>query len=423
MKPKLLLLATIGTAIWADAGCVFAGTSLGWHHWHPPFAAGNTGLIFRDLAGFKFQKAETHIEGDLVEYLIKFQSPGPGRFAVHITTCGTARVPEGPESDAITKWIWIERNKLFRPAGMLDSVRSTQRSTVRVEGGCAFCRVTHYLRYLVSAPFGYQQPTEVVCDTYLMGHAGSLFEFYAVFPKEREAAGTQDCQRFLAELTKSIAKDRDWSDPDLNRVRSLMNARQIGLAMHDYHDEHRRFPPAVIMGPDGKTPRSWRVELLPYLRLGDKGLALYRQYRLNEPWDSPSNKQVLEQIPEPYRSPFDDPKSTNSGYFALVGPGTAFEGSNGVRIRDISDGTQGTLLVVESRRNIPWTKPEDIPFDPNKELPELGGFMRGQLNAVFADGTMRTLDLAKVGAQLKWLIVPNDGHEVVLPPDREAGEE
>ena len=231
MKPKLLLLATIGTAIWADAGCVFAGTSLGWHHWHPPFAAGNTGLIFRDLAGFKFQKAETHIEGDLVEYLIKFQSPGPGRFAVHITTCGTARVPEGPESDAITKWIWIERNKLFRPAGMLDSVRSTQRSTVRVEGGC------------------------------------------------------------------------------------------------------------------------------------------------------------------------------------------------GVRIRDISDGTQGTLLVVESRRNIPWTKPEDIPFDPNKELPELGGFMRGQLNAVFADGTMRTLDLAKVGAQLKWLIVRNDGHKVVLPPDREAGEE
>jgi Protein of unknown function (DUF1559) len=193
--------------------------------------------------------------------------------------------------------------------------------------------------------------------------------------------------------------------------------------MHDYHDEHRRFPPVVIMGPDGKTPHSWRVELLPYLRLGDKGLALYRQYRLNEPWDSPSNKQVLEQIPEPYRSPFDDPKSTNSGHFALVGPGTAFEGSNGVRIRDISDGTQGTLLVVESRRKIPWTKPEDIPFDPNKELPELGGFMRGQLNAVFADGTMRTLDLAKVGAQLKWLIERNDGHEVVLPPDREAGEE
>ena len=30
--------------------------------------------------------------------------------------------------------------------------------------------------------------------------------------------------------------------------------------------------------------------------------------------------------------------------------------------------------MVEAKRDIPWTKPEDIPFDVDKELPKLGGF-------------------------------------------------
>ena len=44
---------------------------------------------------------------------------------------------------------------------------------------------------------------------------------------------------------------------------------------------------------------------------------------MDEPWDSPANKQILEQMPDAFRSPYDDPKSLNSGYYCFTGPDTA----------------------------------------------------------------------------------------------------
>ena len=170
-------------------------------------------------------------------------------------------------------------------------------------------------------------------------------------------------------------------------VHDFNNLKQLALAMHNYHDVNKHFPPAVLIGPDGKTPHSWRVELLPFLDAND----LYKQYRMDEPWDSENNKQVLEQIPACLRNPYDDPKSTNSGYYVLVGPGTIFEGKDGIKIQDITDGTSNTLMVVEAKRNIPWTKPDDISFNPEKPLPELGGFEKGHFATALADGFRPTV--------------------------------
>ena len=36
------------------------------------------------------------------------------------------------------------------------------------------------------------------------------------------------------------------------------------------------------------------------------------------------------------------------------------------------------LAVVEAKREIPWTKPVDIPYDPDKDLPKLEGFQRSE---------------------------------------------
>ncbi|HEV8066567.1 MAG TPA: M56 family metallopeptidase [Planctomycetaceae bacterium] len=194
-------------------------------------------------------------------------------------------------------------------------------------------------------------------------------------------------------------------------ARARDNLKQLMLAMHNYHDVHRHFPPAVVMGPDGKTPHSWRVELLPFL---DQE-ALFKQYRLNEPWDSENNKKVLAKMPEQFRSPYDDPKSLNSGYYALVGPGTMFDGTEGIQIQNVTDGTSNTLMIVEAKRNIPWTKPEDIPFDPEKSPPDLGGFVEGGFNCAFADGSAHSLETARVKDELKWLIMRNDGHVITTP--------
>jgi hypothetical protein len=194
--------------------------------------------------------------------------------------------------------------------------------------------------------------------------------------------------------------------------RTRNNLKQLALAMLNYHDVHGSFPRAVEMSPNGEAPRSWRVELLPFL----EGAGLYRQYRKDEPWDGPHNKQLIARMPDVFRSPYDDPHSTNSAYCALVGPGTVFEkGERGVPIAAITDGTSNTLLVVEARRNIPWTKPEDIPFDPDKPVPELGGFVEGKFAAAMADGSVRVFDRKEVDGILKWMILRNDGQPIRIP--------
>jgi prepilin-type processing-associated H-X9-DG protein len=218
------------------------------------------------------------------------------------------------------------------------------------------------------------------------------------------------------------------------RIQAMNNLKQIGLAMHNYHDVYKHFPSAVVYGignkdkdkKGGRVGHSWRVELLPFL----EAAPLYTQYIFNEPWDSENNKKILAQMPAVFRDPNDDSKSTNSSYYALVGEGTVFSPKDGfkdgVRLRDITDGSSNTLAVVEAKRSIPWTKPEDIPFDPKKELPNLGGWNKGGYNALFCDGHVRFIADAIDKTMLKWLILRNDGHAVNInlpQPRRQPGVE
>jgi hypothetical protein len=163
-----------------------------------------------------------------------------------------------------------------------------------------------------------------------------------------------------------------------------------------------------VLGPDGKTPHSWRVELLPFV---DQN-ALHGAYRMNEPWDSPANLKVLAQVPGVFRSPFDDPKSIKSGYYALVGPGTIFGEPAGVKVSQITDGTSNTIMLVEAKRDVPWTKPEDIAFDAERPLPSLGGFLDGMFAVGMADGSVGILNVDLPKDKLKWLILRNDGHPI-----------
>jgi beta-lactamase regulating signal transducer with metallopeptidase domain len=200
-------------------------------------------------------------------------------------------------------------------------------------------------------------------------------------------------------------------EPDGGKsARDGNNLKELALAMYGYHDKHGHFPPAVVMGPDGKTPHSWRVELLPFL--SQQGL--YDQYRMNEAWDSPNNKTVLAQIPGRLRSPYQDPNSTDTGYFVIVGPGTVFDPMKTVQISDVRDGTSNTFLIVEAKRNVPWTKPEDIPFDPHQAVPTLGGFVPGQLWVAMCDGSAHRLASERVKDSLKLLIMRDDGQPVDL---------
>lgn len=196
------------------------------------------------------------------------------------------------------------------------------------------------------------------------------------------------------------------------RTQSMNNLKQIGLAMHNYHDVYKHLPPAVVMGPDGKTPHSWRVEILPYI----DQFALYQEYRMNEPWDSDHNKKLLEKIPDVFRCPSDASDSTNTSYFALTGKGTSFEGDEGLSFAKFTDGLSNTFMVVETKNTVPWTKPEDIPIDFEKDLPEFGGWYQGGYIALMCDGAVKFISENIDEKVLKLLIQRNDGQPLPTGP-------
>jgi hypothetical protein len=210
-------------------------------------------------------------------------------------------------------------------------------------------------------------------------------------------------------LLPAIAKARDAAE----RAQSTNNLKQIALALHNYHDVHKALPAAVMLGPDGKTKHSWRVAILPYIEQQN----LYQQYRLDEPWDSENNKRVLNQIPPTFQHPTVLGKSTNTSYYLLTGVGGIFQeeaARKGNSFATIRDGTSNTILAVEANREIPWTKPEDIPFDVDGSLPKLGGFVPQGFSAAFADGAVRFIN-AGVDAKIFKALFTAGGGEVVSP--------
>jgi hypothetical protein len=191
-----------------------------------------------------------------------------------------------------------------------------------------------------------------------------------------------DAPKIFAMLLPAIAKARQAA----TQTQSINNLKQLGLAMFNYSTVNNgAFPPAVLYGPDGKTPYSWRVALLPYL----DQQALYNQYKFNEPWDSPDNKLVLAKMPAVFRDPADPADSTFSVYFALTGPTTIFFGKEGAKIAEITDGLSNTLMFVEAKRDIAWTRPEDIPVAADAPLPKLGGHFPDIFIAAMCDGGVR----------------------------------
>ena len=212
----------------------------------------------------------------------------------------------------------------------------------------------------------------------------------------------------VADLAEALAPAALTARQATLRTEAMNNLKQIGLAMHNYHDVHRSFPPAVLYGPDGKTPYSWRVALLPFLADDD----LFKQYNFNEPWDSPANRKVLEQMPGVYANPTGGLQSGHTPYFVLAGKDTVFSGKEGTRVQDIVDGLSNTLMVVEAKQAVPWTKPDDIPYASDKPLARLGGLHPRGFHALLCDGSVRFISDA-VDEKLLRALITKAGGEVI----------
>jgi hypothetical protein len=215
-----------------------------------------------------------------------------------------------------------------------------------------------------------------------------------------------------------------------HRAVSANNLKQIALAFHNFHDTYGAFPAAAITDKKGKALLSWRVAILPFVEQD----ALYKQFKLDEPWDSKHNKKLLARMPTLYAPPITGkPKKPHATYYQVfTGADTPFNPAVaraagamtlGAGIATFTDGTSNTVLLVEGKDPVPWTEPDDLPYDARKKLPKLGGLFKEGFHVALADGSVKMIGRKVDETTLRNLINPADGNVIdwtkAPPPEPE----
>jgi prepilin-type processing-associated H-X9-DG protein len=174
------------------------------------------------------------------------------------------------------------------------------------------------------------------------------------------------------------------------RAWCVNNLKQIGLALHNYEEEHNALPPAYTVDAEGRPLHSWRTLILPYL---DQE-ALYQTIDLAKPWNDPANARARETALSVFRCPGAVGPENTTAYLAIVAPGGCFLPNEPRRLAEITDGAGETLMVIEvdDANAVPWMAPVDadealvMSFGTATKLHHNGG-----MNACLVDGSVRFL--------------------------------
>jgi hypothetical protein len=187
--------------------------------------------------------------------------------------------------------------------------------------------------------------------------------------------------------------------------------KQLSIALHSYHDTYNSFPPAFVQGPDGRMWHSWRTLLLPHL--GENDLAV--QYRLDEPWDGPHNRELAAKCPEVFQSPHWGTEPGRTNFYGVIGRRTAWPAHHSVSVMQATDGTSNTIHLVEGPPVATWTEPRDLRISDWDNAFRAPG--RTGSHASLMDGSVRYLAANIDRSTQMSLLTPSFGKQTYSGPD------
>ena len=223
-------------------------------------------------------------------------------------------------------------------------------------------------------------------------------------------------------LLPAVSKVREAA----GRMQSSNNLKQVGLGMMNYDSANGQLPPQAICDKNGKKLLSWRVAILPYVEQD----ALFEQFKLDEPWDSPNNKPLIKRMPKMYMTPAFAPEAADglTRYQVFSGKNSAFTlaeprgGGTLVNPNSMSSltssprGTSNLIFCIEGGDPVIWTKPDDIEYVPGQPLPDLKPIYMGTSMVLRGDGSVMSMRKGTPAAWIAAAIDPEGDPRITIDP-------
>lgn len=197
------------------------------------------------------------------------------------------------------------------------------------------------------------------------------------------------------------------------RMACSSNVRQCGIAMLNYDYALNKLPAAILDPKTGKPLLSWRVAILPMANED----ALYRQFKLDEPWDSPHNIQLLDKMPAFLKCPSSNIPSGKTTYLAVSSNECGIHPTEETKLKSFTDGTSNSILMVEvsDEYAVPWTAPMEFEPTPATIKRILGSNHLGGFHVLFCDASVRFISESTDTEKLMSLFTRAGGEVVDFP--------